>query len=259
MARMSQMVECRVGGDTARPRTEIAGRIESLSRFVDAPERFHGEILGNAAVTDDANSPGVDFLLVRSKQRFEGFKVARREPFQQFHLPLSIPTYWFSAPMVTVFFRFRPFPFMGGNSSWWRAERKTKRRRPGRSTRPGPLVSDEPKSVDVVLLPVKRGVGLDDDVLVRGLLEFVDEHGLAGLQSFRDFWIYADRKVRAFMIGGGHLPRFGLDFVAERRNGLDHAGASAVRAGLAEDALERLLGTLAGDADEAELVEGKRL
>src|SRR5258708_19787958 len=105
MARMSQMVECRVGGDTARPRTEIAGRIESLSRFVDAPERFHGEILGNAAVTDDANSPGVDFLLVRSKQRFEGFKVARREPFQQFHLPLSIPTYWFFVPPVTFIFQ----------------------------------------------------------------------------------------------------------------------------------------------------------
>jgi hypothetical protein len=38
-----------------------------------------------------------------SKQRFEGFQVARREPFQQLHLPLSISTYWFLGPMVTVY------------------------------------------------------------------------------------------------------------------------------------------------------------
>src|SRR5207302_377831 len=112
--------------------------------------------------------------------------------------------------------------------------------------------------VDVVLLPVQRGIGLDDDVLVRGLLELVDEHGLAGLQRFGDFGINANRKVRAFVIGRGHLARFSLDFVAERGDGLDHAGAGAVRARLAEDALERLLGALAGDADKTELVEGKR-
>jgi hypothetical protein len=54
-------------------------------------------------VTDDANNPAVNFLLVCSKQRFEGFQVARREPFQQFHLPLSIPSYWFLVPRVTGF------------------------------------------------------------------------------------------------------------------------------------------------------------
>jgi hypothetical protein len=46
---------------------------------------------------------------------------------------------------------------------------------------PGFFSSVEPKLVDVVLLPVERGVGLDDDVFVSGLLEFVHEHGLAGL------------------------------------------------------------------------------
>ncbi len=105
---------------------------------------------------------------------------------------------------------------------------------------------------------MQGGVGLDDDVLMRGLLEFVDEHGLAGLKSFGDFGIHADREVRAFVIGGGHLARFGLDFVAERGDGLDHARARAIRAGLAEHSFERLLGALAGDANEAELVEGKR-
>jgi len=48
--------------------------------------------------------------------------------------------------------------------------------------------------------------------MVRGLLEFVDEHGLTGLESFGDFGIHADREVRAFVIGGGHLPCFGFGF-----------------------------------------------
>ena len=113
--------------------------------------------------------------------------------------------------------------------------------------------------VDVVLLPVEGGVGLDDDVFVGVLLEFVDEHGLAGLERLGDFRVHAERKVRTFMLGGaGHFARFGLDFVAQRGNGFDHAGAGAVRAGLAKDAFEGLLGALAGDADETEFVEGKR-
>ena len=62
-------------------------------------------------------------------------------------------------------------------------------------------------------------------------------------------------RLRSFVIGGGHLARFGLDFVAERGDGFHHAGAGAIGAGLAEHALESLLGALAGDADEAEFVE----
>jgi len=81
-------------------------------------------------VTDDADNPDVNFLVVFSKQRFEGFQVARREPFQQFHLPLSILTYWFLASIVTASFRSRPYPFMGGNLSWWQAEKNTKEEGP---------------------------------------------------------------------------------------------------------------------------------
>jgi len=108
---------------------------------------------------------------------------------------------------------------------------------------------------------VQGRVGLDDDVLVRGLLQFVDQHGFASLQSFGDFGMHTQRKIRRFVIGGGdgHLARFGLNFVAERRDGFDHAGAGAIRARLAEHALQGLLGALAGDADEAEFVEGQRL
>jgi hypothetical protein len=42
------------------------------------------------------------------------------------------------------------------------------------------FTTPDSRLVDVVLLPVEGGVGLDDDVLVRGLLQFVHEQGLAG-------------------------------------------------------------------------------
>jgi hypothetical protein len=93
--RMPQMVKSSVGGDPACPGAEIAGQLEPRSRLVYAPESVHRKILCNSVVTDDANNPGIDLHLVPSKQRFEGFKVARRKPLQQLHLPLSIPTYWF--------------------------------------------------------------------------------------------------------------------------------------------------------------------
>src|SRR6266849_1131118 len=107
---------------------------------------------------------------------------------------------------------------------------------------------------------MEGGVGLDDDVFVRVLLEFVDEHGLAGLEGFGDFRVHAEREVRAFMVGSGHLSRLGLNFVAERGNGLDHAGAGAIRARLAENALERLVGALfhvdeVNDNDAAEVAQ----
>src|SRR5713101_10129920 len=84
---MAEMIESRIGRDTARPSAEIASRVEARSRLVDAPERFQGEILCNSTVPNDADDPGVNFLLVLSKQRLEGFQFARRETFQQLHLP----------------------------------------------------------------------------------------------------------------------------------------------------------------------------
>src|SRR5438445_4916719 len=112
--------------------------------------------------------------------------------------------------------------------------------------------------IDVVLLPVEGGVGLDDDVFVRGLLELVDEHGFAGLKRFGNFRMHAKREIRAFLVGQSHFASLRLDFVTERGGGLDHARAGAVGAGLAEDAIKRLLGALAGDANKAKLVEGER-
>src|SRR5580704_11462584 len=68
----------------------------------------------------------------------------------------------------------------------------------------------------------------------------------------------AESQVGALVVGGGHLAGFGLDFVAERRAGFDHTGAGAIRARLAEDALQGLFGAFSSDADQAELVEGER-
>ena len=55
----------------------------------------------------------------------------------------------------------------------------------------------------------------------------------------------------------GHFARFCLDFVAERRDRLHHAGACAVRAWLAERALQGLLGAFARDGHQAEFVEAQ--
>src|SRR6266705_5689773 len=106
------MVESSVGGNPARSGAEIAGRVEARSRFVDAPECFHSQILSNSAVANDADSPRVNFLLVLSKQRLEGFQVARRETLQQLHLPLSVPNYWFVRLLVTVFSTSRSILFL---------------------------------------------------------------------------------------------------------------------------------------------------
>ncbi len=56
-----------------------------------------------------------------------------------------------------------------------------------------------------------------------------------------------------------HLAHLDVDVVADGDRRLDHAGAGADVAGGGERALERLLDALAGDGDEAEVVELKNL
>src|SRR5215813_3745885 len=105
---------------------------------------------------------------------------------------------------------------------------------------------------------MESGVGLNDDVLVRILLKFINQHGFARLERLGNFRMDAERQSGIVVVGDGHLARFGQNFVAERWNGLDHAGAAARGARLAEHPLERLFGALARNADKAELVEGER-
>jgi len=120
------------------------------------------------------------------------------------------------------------------------------------------LIFGESRLINIVLLPMQRGIRLNDDALARDLFEFFDQRGLARLEGFGDFGIDAQREALGVEVGG-HFSRFGRDFVADRGNGFDHARAGAVRARLAQDALEGLLGALARDADEAELVEREGL
>jgi hypothetical protein len=84
------MIERRIGGDASRPSREIAIGTEACPCLMNAPKCFHGQILGDAGVTDDTNDPAVNLFLVLVKQRLEGFQVPSREAFQKFHAPLSI-------------------------------------------------------------------------------------------------------------------------------------------------------------------------
>src|SRR5260370_41822671 len=84
-----------------------------------------------------------------------------------------------------------------------------KKRPGGEFTRALP-VSRRWNSGDVVLLPVEGGVGLDDDVFVGVLLQFVDEHGVAGLERLGGFLAHEEREPLTFMLGAaGHFARFG--------------------------------------------------
>src|SRR5260370_4733404 len=112
--------------------------------------------------------------------------------------------------------------------------------------------------VDVVLFPVQRGVGLDDYALARELLELFDEHGLARLQGFGDFRMDAQGQAGSLQVSG-HLARFGLYFVTDRRYGLHHTRTRAVGTGLSKHPLERLLGALSSDVHQSEFIEGQSL
>src|SRR5580700_3657750 len=105
IARSAQVVESRICSDAVGPGSEIAGRIEARAVAIDAPKRFHSEILCNTRVADNSNDPGIDLLLVLAKQHLEGFQVTRREPFQKVHSALSLCSYyWASGLLVTECF-----------------------------------------------------------------------------------------------------------------------------------------------------------
>src|SRR5437879_3017593 len=135
---MPEMVEGGIGRDPSRPSAKVAGRVEARSGPVNAPESLHRKILCKYAVTDDADNPGVDFLLVLSKQPFEGLQVARCEPFQQLHLPLSVPTYRFLVSMVTTFFWVPIFSIPRMKCKLWQAKGIQKEKARTVST-PGPI------------------------------------------------------------------------------------------------------------------------
>src|SRR5579862_5420577 len=89
------MVERDVGRDAVSPCGEVAVDPEERARAVDAPESFHGEILGSGGVADDAHDPGVYQALMVAKELLESFEVASDESllqvhWLQVHRPLSV-------------------------------------------------------------------------------------------------------------------------------------------------------------------------
>src|SRR5271156_5293142 len=110
--------------------------------------------------------------------------------------------------------------------------------------------------IDVVLLPMQRGIGLDDDALLRPALQLFDQRSLSRFQRLRYFRMDAQRDAARTHLRR-HLARFGLNFVAQRGNGFHHAGASAVGARLAQRAFQGLLGAFACDGHQTKFIEAQ--
>src|SRR5271168_2799296 len=91
--------------------------------------------------------------------------------------------------------------------------------------------------VNVELLPVERRVAVDDDALFGPALEFFHQSGLARLERLGDFRMDAEREARAIQLRR-HFARLRLRLVANGVDALDHAGAAAIDARLAEGAFE---------------------
>src|SRR5437879_4878737 len=93
----------------AQARRSPAAGSEPPACPINAPKRLHGQILGGAAVANDAHGPGIDLLLVLAKESLKGFEVARRESFEQLHRPHSIRTYCQGGCEVTASFEWSEY------------------------------------------------------------------------------------------------------------------------------------------------------
>src|SRR5713226_4055021 len=266
-----QMVERCIRRDPPGPSAKVPLRSEPCVSPIDTPKCFHRQVFRYPPVPDNTNDPAVHLALELPEQCLEGFEVACREPLQQLHLSFSIIPYWFHAPGVSFFFSGRTLsravaegffaPAMSGTQN-----DSPRKKRPGShavrgvpwSSRLWAIPSNLQPLVNVVLLPVQGRIGLNDDALARPLLELFNQRGFPRLERFGDFRV--DPQCEALRVElPGHLPRLGLDLVADRGDRLDHARAGAVGAGLAEHTLERLLGALPGDGHQAKFVEREDL
>ena len=109
-------------------------------------------------------------------------------------------------------------------------------------------------TLDVELLGMQRGIALDQHVLADEFLELCEPTPVVGLEDFDGFRVDAEENVGALEVLP-HLAQLGVDLVADCCRALDHAGGLAGGARYREGPLQRLLDTLAGDGDEAEVVE----
>src|SRR5215472_9090140 len=80
------MVNGEVGSHAAKPTGAVAFGVQTIAVLIQAPEGFDGKVLGGARIASDANDPAVDLALVLAKERFKGFRLARRESLENVHL-----------------------------------------------------------------------------------------------------------------------------------------------------------------------------
>jgi hypothetical protein len=76
------VIEGGIRRDPPGPGTERAPRIEPGASPVDAPERLDREVLGYAAIPDDAHDPAEHRPLELPEERLEGVEIAPREALE---------------------------------------------------------------------------------------------------------------------------------------------------------------------------------
>src|SRR5262245_39991923 len=101
-------------------------------------------------------------------------------------------------------------------------------------------------------------VGAHRDRTAYGRFELAKDAAALVFQGAGDLRIYPEDNAVPVEIGTDLLD-LGQDVVADRRAGLDGAGAGAVRTGFGQRALQAALHPLAGDDDEAEIGDLDRL
>src|SRR6185437_309042 len=112
--------------------------------------------------------------------------------------------------------------------------------------------------VDFELLLVDLRIGADGDGLAGELLHLAQALAALQLERLGDLRIDAQDQILA-LDAGGELAHFGVDLVADGGGRFHQPHAVAVGAGAAEGALEGLLHPLAGERDQAEVVEIEHL
>src|SRR5437763_305366 len=107
---------------------------------------------------------------------------------------------------------------------------------------------------EVELLVVQRGIALHQDRALEDLLELLEITIAIALEHLRNVGMDAEDDIAAFN-RLGDLMRLLQNLADDGLHALDVAGAFAVRARRTQRTLEALLDALAGDGDEAEIVE----
>ena len=111
--------------------------------------------------------------------------------------------------------------------------------------------------MDVELLRVEAWVGLDEDGFAAHLFHLLQPPG-GGFELLDDLRVDAQHDIAAVEMLM-HLAHLDVDVIADGDWGFDHASALADAAGSGQGALKRLLDALAGDGDEAEVIELENL